>query len=692
MQKRDRIALALAVCLFSVVSAWAQTDTVYFSITPSQFYVYQAEVFLTVRGATLGTESTVVTYTNGDTVIAVEPQVNPGQSVLTDVWVPAGVTSEPGQWAVRVIATDVGGEQRISGPVYLNVVERPQTDPPQLSMPEVVVFEATSANGANATYDAGGAGCSPSSGSFFPMGSTTVTCSASNSFGTTTGSFVLIVTDTTVPVLSGVPADIATTNPVVTFTTPTAVDNINGALSVTCAPASGSTFPEGETDVQCTAIDAHSNYGVATFKVTILVTPVLHLPGNISAEATSAAGAAVSYTATADGGPIACSPLSGSVFPLGTTTVGCSATNDAGTTTGSFTVTVVDTTPPALTVPGNMTKEATGPSGAAVTFTATATDLGANVTPVCTPASGSTFALGATTVQCTATDSHSNQSSGSFTVTVVDTTPPALSLPANITVEATAANGAAVTFSATATDLVDGSVTPACTAASGSTFALGTTTVNCTATDSRSNQSSGSFTVTVRDTTPPNLTVPADKTVEATSASGAVVTYTTSATDLVDGNVTPVCAPASGSTFPLGTTTVQCSATDAHGNHSNKSFLVTVRDTTAPVILGIDGTPREVLWPNNHKMQTTTVIVVATDNVDASPHARIISVTSDQPVNDGGDGDTSPDWLITGDLTVQLRSERTSGVDRHYTITVEVTDFSGNVTLGTLVVEVRPGG
>jgi hypothetical protein len=116
-----------------------------------------------------------------------------------------------------------------------------------------------------------------------------------------------------------------------------------------------------------------------------------------------------------------------------------------------------------------------------------------------------------------------------------------------------------------------------------------------------------------------------------------------------------------------------------------------VQDTTAPFIVNIDGTPREVLWPNNHKMQTTTVVVTATDAVDAHPHAHIVSVTSDQPVNDGGDGDTSPDWLITGDLTVQLRSERTAGIDRHYTITVEVSDASGNTSTGTLVVVVRPG-
>ena len=67
-----------------------------------------------------------------------------------------------------------------------------------------------------------------------------------------------------------------------------------------------------------------------------------------------------------------------------------------------------------------------------------------------------------------------------------------------MTVSATSAAGAVVTFSASATDIVDGSVAVSCTPASGSTFAPGTTTVNCTATDAAGNTASGSFTVSVK--------------------------------------------------------------------------------------------------------------------------------------------------------------------------------------------------
>lgn len=99
-----------------------------------------------------------------------------------------------------------------------------------------------------------------------------------------------------------------------------------------------------------------------------------------------------------------------------------------------------------------------------------------------------------------------NDGSMDVQIATVDTTPPALSLPSDITAEATGPDGAAVTYAASATDNVDGAVTPDCSPASGSTFALGTTTVDCTATDAAGNQASGSFSVTVQDTTPPAVT------------------------------------------------------------------------------------------------------------------------------------------------------------------------------------------
>src|SRR5262249_58557843 len=73
--------------------------------------------------------------------------------------------------------------------------------------------------------------------------------------------------------------------------------------------------------------------------------------------------------------------------------------------------------------------------------------------PIRTPTWGATFALGTTTVTCTATDAHDNPATGTFAVTVQDTTAPTISLPNDVTAEATGPNGAPVTFKTSAIDL-----------------------------------------------------------------------------------------------------------------------------------------------------------------------------------------------------------------------------------------------
>jgi hypothetical protein len=73
-------------------------------------------------------------------------------------------------------------------------------------------------------------------------------------------------------------------------------------------------------------------------------------------------------------------------------------------------------------------------------------------------------------------------------------------------------------------------------------------------------------------------------TAPATSAKGAVVKFSASATDLVDGSVTVACTPVSGSTFPFGTTTVSCSAKDKAGNSASGSFKVTVPAVTVTLL------------------------------------------------------------------------------------------------------------
>jgi hypothetical protein len=204
----------------------------------------------------------------------------------------------------------------------------------------------------------------------------------------------------------------------------------------------------------------------------------------------------------------------------------------------------------------------------------------ATLSPISGPLAS--YGLGNQTASCSYKDAGGLEASAAATYEIVDTTAPELKLPANITEEATGPNGAAVSFNATAKDAVDSNVAVICAPVSGSTFAVGTTTVDCSATDAAGNKATGSFTVTVQDTTAPELKLPANITEEATGPNGNVVNYNATASDLVDGNVAVTCDPASGSTFPIANTTVDCSATDGSGNKATGSFTVTVQDTIAP--------------------------------------------------------------------------------------------------------------
>ncbi len=484
-----------------------------------------------------------------------------------------------------------------------------------------------------------------------------------------------VVADTTAPVFADVPANItvaatSATGAVVNYAAPTATDAVDGAVAVTCLPASGSTFPIGATTVNCAAKDTAGNEAKAAFTVTVGDTgaPVLsNVPANLTAEATSAAGAAVNYTAptatdAVDGGvPVTCAPASGSTFPIGTSTVDCSAKDKANNTaTASFTVTVGDTGAPVFSnVPANLTAEATSAAGSAVNYTApTATDAVDGGVPVtCAPASGSTFPIAATTVVCSATDTAGNQATGSFTVTVADTTAPALDLPSKITTEATASNGATVTYSASASDAVDGSVEVSCSSVPGSTFGLGTTTVTCSATDTAGNQATGSFTITVADTTAPALTLPSPSTTEATGPNGATLTYTASASDTVDGTVAVTCTPASGSTFGLGATTVTCTATDTASNEATGSFTVTVADTTPPALTLPANITTGATGPNGAPVSYTAS---ASDAVDGA-----VTVTCDA---------VSGSTFGLGSTTVTCTATDTANNTATATFTVTVAD------------------
>jgi hypothetical protein len=157
----------------------------------------------------------------------------------------------------------------------------------------------------------------------------------------------------------------------------------------------------------------------------------------------------------------------------------------------------------------------------------------------------------------------------------IDTTPPNLVIPTNITAEATSAAGAVISFNASAHDNSDGDLGAVSIPSSGSTFPLGKTTVTVSAADSHGNSVTGHFTVTVVDTTPPVIGSLVDITVPSSINSLVPVTYgPATVTDIADTNPAVTYSMPSGSLFPIGTTVVTVTARDASANTSTRSFKV----------------------------------------------------------------------------------------------------------------------
>ncbi len=187
-----------------------------------------------------------------------------------------------------------------------------------------------------------------------------------------------------------------------------------------------STFPGGEIRAQLFLQDAS------------FVLPDIACPANKNVNNDpNTCGASVTFEATAPTGTPApafyyrignTAITSPRVFPVGTTTVIATALNGAGYDSCSFTVTVVDAQAPAITCPGNITQSNDpGQCGAVVNYTVTATDnCTSSVTVTVTPASGSFFPVGITTVNAKATDAAGNTSTCSFTVRVNDVEPPVI--------------------------------------------------------------------------------------------------------------------------------------------------------------------------------------------------------------------------------------------------------------------------
>jgi hypothetical protein len=526
-------------------------------------------------------------------------------------------------------------------------VEVVEAASPHLICPGDITTECTGPDGAVVLYPPptvsetcdppGAPTSSPPSGSVFPIGVTTVSCSTVDGHGNRIEcQFKVTVEDTHPPAIS-CPQDMvvecASSGATAVNFNVTAWDACDPHPDVTCSPPPGSLFPIGMTEVHCTATDHAGNKSWCAFKITVRDTqpPQITCPqGPIRAACaimTPSPGANVNFPApvaadSCDDSPaVVCNHPSGSFFPLGTTTVTCTATDDAGNSSScSFDVEVVDKTPPMLVCIQDVQVECSGQDGAIVNYPppVVADDCDVAPTVTCSPPPGSLFSVGMTEVHSTATDQAGNKSWCAFKVTVTDSIPPSILCPGDKIVECESPQGAKVDFSVVATDSCDPAPAVECNPPSGSVFPHGMTVVECTALDSFGNESRCQFKVSVVDTRPPEIHCPEDIVAECSSTGGTTVNFAVSAEDACDPHPDVSCQPPPGSVFPVGTTEVHCTATDDSGNSSWCSFRVTVQDTTPPrITCPVDAILIECAGDNSAPANYPAP--VASDLCDSSP-------------------------------------------------------------------------
>ena len=429
----------------------------------------------------------------------------------------------------------------------------------------------------------------------YPLGLTTVTQTAADGTNNlATCQSTVSVVDTTAPTLS-CPADVvlecnadgqrlavdtghATATDLCTSATVT--DPAISAWAVGTNPATHSAVDEAGNTITCT--------NLVTVRDTTAPTAVC--PADVVAECNAlgqAIGVSAGVTTATDvcSTPTVTDPALAS-YPLGATTVNHVVVDAAGNDAScSNTVTVRDTTSPTVSCPADQTIECNAPDGATGVDVADAasTDVCSNPTVTNDKAATGSYAFGATTVTQIATDGTGNLSSCASTVTVVDTTDPALACPADLTVECNAqggANGIAAGV-ATATD-VCGGATVTSDAPAGGNYLLGETLTNHTAVDTHGNDTTCTSKVTVVDTTGPTVSCPADVTVECNAQGGATGVDAGHATATDVCSAVTVTDPAVG-TYALGANPASHTVIDTYGNQTTCNNVVRVVDTTAPV-------------------------------------------------------------------------------------------------------------
>jgi hypothetical protein len=354
--------------------------------------------------------------------------------------------------------------------------------------------------------------------------------------------------------------------------------------------------------------------------------------------------------------------LTSGIYPA---TIWFTNLSDSVVQSRQFTLTVIG--PPIITCPSNITVTATNQCETVVNYTVPVSGGCPPITTNCVPPSGSVFSNGITTVNCSATDSCGRSNSCSFTVTVLPPPPPVISCPGNITVTG-CLSGVVVNYTVTVSNGCP-PITTNCVPPSGSVFPIGTNTVNCSATDSCGRSNSCSFTVTVLPPPPLIITCPGNITVLTTNPSGAVVNYTVT----VSGGRPPIttnCVPSSGHSFPIGTTTVNCNATDSCGQSASCSFTIVVDLLITPATgftaTGCVGGP---FTTNSESFLLTNVETASLNWSLANTSSWLNASPGSGTLTNGG----------STNVTVSLSSNAYSLTSGVYTATVSFTNLNDGV-------------
>jgi hypothetical protein len=327
-------------------------------------------------------------------------------------------------------------------------------------------------------------------------GGTLLTCSATNNAGLSNSVSVTIKIDKTAPIITFINRTPANgngwnnTDVIVNWACTDAGSGVaSAAISLTLSTESAGQSATGTCFDNAGNTSSNTQAGINIDKTAPTITFISRTPANGNGWNNNAV--TVNWTCLDSGSGVLSASLSQTLTSEG---VGQSASgtclDKAGNTSSNTQSGInIDKTNPVLSLPADIIAEATGPSGAAINYSATVTDnLDVGISIVCLPVSGSTFSITSTQINCSAADLANNSAAGSFHVTVQDTTPPVIAAHTDVFAATTHTTGSTVIFTNPVTsDAVDGAGSANCSPVSGSHFSVGDAVVTCTATDSHGN-------------------------------------------------------------------------------------------------------------------------------------------------------------------------------------------------------------